>query len=36
MEIKLHPQAEEDLKEALNYYSKIDINLEKRFIDSLE
>ncbi len=36
MTIKLHPLAEEDLKEALDYYSDIDIKLETKFIIDLE
>lgn len=36
MIIKLHPKAEEDLKEALEHYSKIDIDLEKKLIDYLD
>lgn len=36
MTLKLHPKAEEDLKEALDYYGKIDINLEKKFIGYLD
>lgn len=36
MNIKLHPKAEEDLQEALNHYFKIDLNLEKKFISSLD
>jgi len=31
MEIRLHPKAEQDLSEALNYYFQIDNNLEKKF-----
>jgi len=36
MNIKLHPKAQEDLKEALSYYFKIDLNLEKKFIHYLD
>ena len=36
MNIKLHPKAENDLKQALDYYSKINLDLEKKFIDSLD
>jgi len=36
MNIKLHPKAEEDLKEALDYYLEIDLNLEKKFIYYLD
>ena len=36
MNIKLHPKAQEDLKEALSYYSRIDLNLEKKFIHYLD
>jgi len=36
MTIKLHPLAEEDLKEALDYYFDIDIKLETKFIMDLE
>ena len=36
MEIKLHPKAEEDLFEALEYYSKIDIELKEKFIYYLD
>jgi len=36
MEIILHPEAEKDFEEASNYYSKIDINLENKFITYLE
>ena len=36
MEIKLHPEAEEDLYEALEFYSQIDINLKNKFIYYLD
>lgn len=36
MQIKLHEKAEEDLREALNYYFEIDAKLEKKFINYLE
>jgi len=36
MTVKLHPFAEEDLKEALDYYADIDAKLEKKFIADLE
>jgi len=36
MEIKLHPKAEEDLHEALKYYSNLDINLKEKFIYHLD
>jgi len=36
MTIKLHPQAVEDLKEALDYYVVIDIKLEEKFLTDLE
>ena len=36
MNIKLHPKAENDLKEALNHYFKINLDLEKKFIYSLD
>lgn len=36
MNIKLHPRAEEDLKEALSHYFKIDLHLEKKFIHYLD
>ena len=36
MEIKLHPKAEEDLYEALEYYSQIDINLKEKLIYYLD
>ncbi len=36
MIIKLHPDAEEDLKKALDYYFEIDIKLEQKFIDFLD
>ena len=36
MKIKLHPKAEEDLYEALEYYSQIDINLKEKFIYYLD
>ena len=36
MNIKLHPKAQEDLKEALSYYFKIDLNLEKKLIHYLD
>jgi len=32
MIIKLHPLAEEDLREALDYYFDIDVKLETKFI----
>ena len=36
MKIKLHPKAEEDLNKALSYYTNIDINLERKFINYLD
>lgn len=36
MQIKLHPKAQIDLDETLLYYSKIDKNLEKKFIIHLD
>jgi len=36
MNIRLHPKAQEDLQEALKHYSKIGLNLEKKFIDNLD
>ncbi len=36
MTIKLHPLAEKDLQEALDYYFDIDLNLETKFIADLE
>lgn len=36
MTIKLHPLAEEDLKEALDYYFDIDKKFETKFIMDLE
>jgi|GEM_PF-1920253 len=36
MQIQLHPKAQVDLDEALCYYSKIDTNLEKKFITYLD
>jgi len=36
MNIKLHPKAQEDLKEALSHYSRIDLKLEKKFIHYLD
>ncbi len=36
MTVKLHPLAEEDLKEALDYYFDIDVNLETKFLTDLE
>ena len=34
--IRLHPKAEEDLQDALSHYSKIDLNLEEKFIHHLD
>jgi len=36
MLIKLHPKAEEDLQEALEYYSTIDETLKNKFINNLD
>ncbi len=36
MMLKLHPKAEEDLIDALNYYSAIDEKLEATFLKYLE
>ena len=36
MKIKLHAKAEQDLREALDYYFEIDSKLEKKFINYLE
>ncbi len=36
MKIKLHPKAEEDLYEALKYYSQINIKLKEKFIYYLD
>ena len=36
MKIKLHPKAEEDLYEALEYYSQIDTKLKEKFIYYLD
>jgi len=36
MGIRLHPKAEEDLGELLDYYYQIDPHLEMKFIDSLD
>ena len=36
MTIKLHPEAEEDLKRALDYYGNIDNKLEEKFIAFLD
>ena len=36
MTIKLHPKAEEDLSDALNYYYAIDEKLEAKFLKYLE
>lgn len=36
MKIKLHAKAEQDLREALEYYFEIDSKLEKKFISHLE
>lgn len=36
MNIKLHPKAEDDLKEALDYYVSIDEALKTKFIDDLD
>lgn len=36
MKIKLHAKAEQDLREALDYYFEIDSKLEKKFISHLE
>ena len=36
MTIKLHPKAEEDLSDALNYYYDIDQKLEAKFLKYLE
>lgn len=36
MDIKLHPKAEKDLQEALNYYHRIDTNLKEKFIYCLD
>ena len=36
MLIKLHPKAEEDLQEALEYYLTIDITLKDKFINTLD
>ena len=36
MTIRLHPKAEKDLENALEYYYKIDKNLETRFLKNLE
>ena len=36
MTIKLHPKAEEDLHNALNYYYEIDKKLEIKFLKYLE
>ena len=36
MELKLHPHAEDDLKEALKYYNEIDKNLSSKFINTLD
>lgn len=36
MKIKLHAKAEQDLREALDYYFEIDTKLEKKFIAPLE
>ena len=36
MTIRLHPQAEDDLSNALNYYSTIDESLETKFLNYLE
>lgn len=36
MTIKLHAKAEEDLHEALDYYSEINAKLKQKFVDTLE
>ncbi len=36
MTIKLHPKAEEDISDALNYYYEIDKRLEAKFLKYLE
>ena len=36
MDIRLHPSAQNDLNEALKYYSDIDIKLRKSFINNLD
>ena len=36
MIIRLHPKAEEDLEKALDYYFKIDLDLEKKFLHYLD
>lgn len=36
MTIKLHPKAEEDLANALNYYYEIDEKIEAKFLKYLE
>lgn len=36
MNIKLHPKAEDDLKEALDYYVSINEALKRKFIDDLD
>jgi len=36
MKIKLHPKAEEDLYEALKYYSQIDVKIKEKFIYHLD
>lgn len=36
LEVKLHPKAEEDLAEALDYYASIDQPLKNKFIDDLD
>ena len=36
MTIRLHPQAEDDLSDALNYYYTIDESLETKFLNYLE
>ena len=36
MTVKLHPKAEEDLSDALNYYYEIDEKLEAKFLKYIE
>lgn len=36
MDIRLHPKAENDLKEALSHYLKIDKNLKDKFVFYLD
>ena len=36
MTIKLHPKAEEDLSDALNYFVEVDEKLKEKFISYLD